>query len=419
MLTETPLYYEPFDPSCRAGLFETYQRLHHEAPVLHTQSGMWVVSRMDDVRTIHTHTDRFSNRVNGSEALLPTVDPDNPDLAARLRPVFDQMLLDSKELLTSTVIVGADPPIHTAHRNSVNKAFTRRRIEDLRTFVREEVGKCLADIETADVYEVVDSLAGVIPLRVMERLLGLDPKDSKDFKRWAYALAAQLNADETRGSVEHVGAHFDLLKDFSDYFIPIMRERKANPGDDLISAIMLEVDDVLTASEAILFILTLMSAGIETTSNLISNVIVSLMALPDQLKLVLDDPSLVPAAIEESLRFDAPFQFSFREAAEDVELSGVTIPKGAMIILLIGAANHDQKYFENPSRFDLTRKSQHVGFGSGIHFCLGAALARMETQVSITGILPHLPSFTLDPEAVVPRNSLLMWGPEAVPLVRR
>jgi cytochrome P450 len=419
MRTETPVYYEPFDPACRDGVFETYVRLHNEAPVLHTESGMWIVSRMDDVRIVHSRPDLFSARANGSEAMIPTVDPNNEALAERLAPVFDQMLLDSKELLTATVIVGADPPVHTLHRNSVNRAFTRRRIEALRGFVEDEVDKCLVGIDQAERYDVAESLASVLPLRVMERLFGLENTNSKNFKRWAYALAAQLNADEERGSVAQIGRHFDLLREFSDYFVPIMRERKENPGTDLISDIMSDEDDILNASEAVMFILTLMSAGVETTSNLIGNVIVSLMEHPDQLALVLDDPSRVPAAVEESLRYDSPFQFSFREAAQDVELSGVTIPKGGLIILLIGAANRDEKYFPDPGRFDLTRTSQHVGFGHGIHFCLGAALARMETQTAVARILPYLPDFRLDSDGVVDRPSLIMWGKEKIPLVRR
>jgi cytochrome P450 len=419
MQTDSPVYYEPFDPACRDGLFETYARLHDEAPVYHTRSGMWVVSRMDDVRTMYSRPDLFSNHAQGSEAMVPTVDPGNAALAERLRPVFASMLLDSRELQRADVLVGADPPIHTLQRNSVSRAFTRRRIEALRGFVEEEVGKCLEGIDKASSYDVVDSLANVIPLRVMERLFGLDTSNSRNFKRWAYALAAQLNANENRGSVEHIGAHYDLLKEFSDYFVPLMRERRENPGSDLISDIMTNEDDILNASETVLFIITLMSAGIETTSSLIGNVVVSLMAFPDQIGLVLADPSLVPAALEESLRFDSPFQFSFREATQDVELSGVRIPKGGLIILLIGAANRDEKYFADPGRFDLTRAAQHVGFGKDIHFCLGAALARMESQIAIERLLPYLPAFELDPGAVIARPSLIMWGRERVPLVRR
>jgi cytochrome P450 len=419
-MDDKPLYYDPFDPACREGLFETYARLHKEAPVYQAATGWWIVSTMDDVHTIHTSPHLFSNRNNGSETLIPAVDPDNADLAERLRPVFDKMLLDTQELLRANVIVGADPPVHTTHRNCVNRAFTRGRVEALRGFVESVVASCLEEIDTAETFDVSDDLACIIPLRVMERLFDLPEVDSNNFKRWAYALAAQLDAEVTRGSVEFYGRHFDLLKEFSDYFVPIFNERKKNPGNDLISDIMSGGDDIITVSEAVLFVLTLLSAGVETTANLIGNVIISLMRHPDQLQMVIDDPSLVNAAVEESLRYDSPFQFSFREAAQDVVLSGVTIPKGGQIILLIGAANHDAKHFPNPDSYDLTRASAgHVGFGHGIHFCLGVSLARMEAQIAVREIVAHLPDFTLDENGIVEVNSLLMWGRRKIPLVRR
>jgi len=169
-MDDKPLYYDPFDPACREGLFETYARLHKEAPVYHTETGWWIVSTMDDVHTIHTSPHLFSNRNNGSETLIPAVDPDNEALADRLRPVFEKMLLDTQELLRATVIVGADPPVHTTHRNCVNRAFTRGRVEALRGFVESVVASCLEEIDTAETFEVSDDLACIIPLRVMERL---------------------------------------------------------------------------------------------------------------------------------------------------------------------------------------------------------------------------------------------------------
>jgi cytochrome P450 len=162
-----------------------------------------------------------------------------------------------------------------------------------------------------------------------------------------------------------------------------------------------------------------LGAGIETTANLIGNVTVELLRNPDQLDLLLADPALVDAAIEESLRYDSPFQFVFRETTSDIELSGVTIPGGSIVLNMIGAANHDPAHFKDPDRFDITRKPAHVGFGQGIHFCLGAALARMEARAALRGILPHLREFALDEEHIVDRPSLLIWGRLQIPLVRR
>ena len=418
MTTTAPLYFEPFDPACRDGLFATYARLHAEAPVRRCGSGVWTVVRLDDIRTLYSRTDLFSNRPNGTETLRPDVDLDDPDAAALLGPVFDSMLLDTKELLSATVITGADPPVHTQIRRSVVRAFTPRRIESMREFVREEVAGCLAGIEDRARFDVIEDLAGQIPLRVMTRLFGLDQRDAERVRRWAYALAAQLNAEETRGSVAWTAAHYRLVGEFADYFVPLMRERAANPGPDLLSDIMAVEEDTLTASEAVLFIFTILGAGIETTANLIGNVVVELMRHPDQLQMVVADPDRVPDAVEESLRYDSPFQFTFREAKVDVELSGVLIPAGAMILNMVGAANHDPAHFTDPDRFDITRTTQHVGFGHGIHFCLGAQLARMEAVAAVRGLLPHLPGLALDEDGIVNRESLLIWGRSSVPLYR-
>ena len=413
------LYFEPFDLSCRTGLFETYARLHREAPVRQCGSGFWSVVRLDDLRSMYTRQDVFSNRPNGAETINPPVDFEIPEVAERLLPVFDTMLLDTHELLSAPVIVGADPPLHTRIRSTVNRAFTRGRIQSLREYIEEEVASCLAGIDEAEVFEVNDDLATQIPLRVMTRLFGLDPADDVKFRDWAYRLASQLNAENSRGSAVWLEAHYTLIGEFADYFVPLIQERTVNPGADLLSDIAAEESDALNASETVLFILTLLGAGIETTSNLIGNVVVELLRHEDQLEMVLDDPSLVPAAIEESLRFDSPFQFTFRQAKVDAELSGVVIPGGSLILNMIGAANRDPAHFVDPDRFDINRTGPHMGFGQGIHYCLGAALARMEAEAAITGLLPHLRDFALDEEGIVDRASILIWGREKVPLVRR
>jgi cytochrome P450 len=416
--TTEPLYFEPFDPACREGIFDTYARLHREAPVRRCESGYWTVVRLDDIRTLYTRTDLFSNRPNGTETMRPDVDMDDPEAASRLGPVFDSILLDTKELLAATVITGSDPPFHTQIRKSVSRAFTRARIDALREFIDEEVGRCVRDIRDASRFDVINELAAHIPLRVMTRLFGLDPRDVERFRQWANAMAAQLDAEENRGSIAWKERHYRLIGEFADYFVPLMSQRAANPGSDLLSDIMAAEDDALSASEAVLFIFTLLGAGSETTTNLIGNVVVELMRHPDQLKMVIADPDLVPAAIEESLRYDSPFQFTFREAKVDVELSGVQIPAGSKVLNMLGAANRDPSHFADPDRFDITRKSQHMGFGQGIHFCLGAALARMEANAAVRALLPHLADFTLDEEGIVDRTSLLIWGRSRVPLKR-
>jgi cytochrome P450 len=418
-VTATPLYFDPFDISCRADLFETYRRLHTEAPVYRTPSGWWAVTRLDDVRRMYTETSVFSNRPNGNDTMRPLVDFDHLDIAERLRPVFDTMVLDAQELMTAAVIVGSDPPVHTRLRRSVNKAFTRPRIEALRGFIAEEVDRCLRNIGTADVFDVNNELATNIPLSVMTRLLGLDRADDEKFRHWALALASQLDAKIDFGSATWLERHYRLIADFAEYFVPIVEERKRRPGPDLISDVVAGEDDILNASEAVIFIFTLLGAGVETTSNLMGNAVAALMRRPDQLRMVEENPDLVTDALEESLRFDSPFQFTFREAKADVEVSGVTISAGSQILNMLGAANRDPAHFANPDVFDMTRKAAHVGFGHGVHFCLGAALARLESAAALRSLIPHLRDFELDEDNILRRESLLIWGHTSIPLRRR
>jgi cytochrome P450 len=417
--TAAPIYFEPFDIACRSTLFETYERLHAEAPVYQTPSGWWALTRLDDVRRLYTETSTFSNRLNGNDTMRPLVDFGNPSVPARLRSVFDTMMLDAQELMSAAVIVGADPPVHTRMRRSVNKAFTRARIQALHGFIQEEVDRCLADIRVANEFDVNNDLATEIPLSVMTRLFGLDRADEAEFRHWAFALASQLDAGHDHGSDAWLERHYRLISDFAEYFVPIIEERKRHPGPDLISDVVAGEDGILNASEAVLFIFTLLGAGIETTSNLMGNVVTALMRRPAQLQMVVENPDLVDDAIEESLRFDSPFQFTFREATAEVEVSGVTIPAGGRILNMIGAANRDPAHFQNPAVFDITRKAPHVGFGHGVHFCLGAALARLESGVAVRALVPHLQDFDLVEDEVAPRESLLIWGHTSIPLHRR
>jgi cytochrome P450 len=417
--TAAPIYFEPFDITCRSTLFDTYDRLHAEAPVYRTPSGWYALTGLDDVRRLYTETSTFSNRINGNDTMRPLVDFDNPSVAARLRPVFDTMMLDAQELMSAAVIVGAAPPVHTRLRRSVNKAFTRARIEALHGFIHEEVARCMTNIRDADAFDVNADLATEIPLSVMTRLFGLDRGDEAKFRHWALALASQLDAEHDHGSEAWLERHYRLISDFADYFVPIVEERKRNPGPDLISDVVAGEDDTLNASEAVLFIFTLLGAGIETTSNLMGNAVAALMRRPAQLQMVIDDVARVDDAIEESLRFDSPFQFTFREAKTDVEVSGVQIPAGGRILNMIGAANRDPAHFADPGVFDLTRKAAHVGFGHGVHFCLGAALARLESSIALKALVPHLAKYELDEDHIVPRESLLIWGHTSIPVRRR
>jgi cytochrome P450 len=421
-VTETTgLYYEPWDPRCRDRAFEIYQELLERAPVYTTPSGMYVVSRYDDVRDIMARPQLFSNRPNQDETIgfPPKMAPDTPpEVLQDLMAAASQLPLDLNELLTARVIVGADAPQHTRQRALVSRGFTPRRIAGVTDVINRTVSECLAGIESSGGFDLVERLATPLPVRVIADILSVEPEHYPDVKRWSDVLAT-LPTSEDRGSIDSIIALLGMLKEFSEYFVPRIEARKANPLDDLLSDIVrVEDADTLTATEAVLFLLVLMAAGNETSTNLIGNTVVALLQNPDQLALLQADPTLVPKVIEESVRYRSPFQFLFREAIEDVEVAGTVIPKGGMIVILVGAANHDPRHFEAPERFDITRTTPHLAFGHGIHFCLGAHLGRAEAAGALTGLLPHLSRFRLADEPLEPIGSLLICGYQRIPLVR-
>jgi cytochrome P450 len=424
-MTSTELYYEPWDPACREGLFDTYQRLIREAPVYRAPSGTWVVSSYEGVEYIFCNPDLFSNRPNQDETIgfPPKVDVNNRESVAtmtRLAKLAETLPLDFNDLLVARVIVGADPPQHTRQRKIVNHGLTARRVGMFKNRIEEIVANCLDGIERRDRYELVSELAIPVPVGVIADLLSVTPDRYADVRRWSDTVA-NLPQSEGRGSPEVMFELFGMLKELSEYFVPLIEDRRDNPRDDMISDLVHAVEvDTMTVTETVLFILVLMSAGNETTTNLIGNTVVELLNNPDQLDLLLSRPELVSSALEEGVRTQTPFQFLFREARQDVDVCGTTIPKDSVIAILVGAANRDPSHFEDPDRFDITRSTPHLGFGKGIHFCLGAPLARLEAERALTGLLPHLPRFQLDPNADLQLgDSLLIRGYKQIPLVGR
>jgi cytochrome P450 len=424
-MTSIELYYEPWDPACREGLFDTYQRLIHEAPVYRAPSGTWVVSSYEGVEYIFSNPDLFSNRPNQDETIgfPPKVDLNDDQSVAtmtRLAKLAEGLPLDFNDLLVARVIVGADPPQHTRQRKIVNRGLTARRVGMFKDRIDEIVAKCLDGIEGRDRYELVSELAIPVPVGVIADLLSVTTDRYADVRRWS-DMVANLPQGEGRGSPETMFQLFGMLQELSEYFVPMIEDRRENPRDDMISDLVRAVEvDTMTVTETVLFILVVMSAGNETTTNLIGNTVVELLRNPDQLDLLLSRPELVASALEEGTRTQTPFQFLFRETLQDVDVCGTTIPKDSVIAILVGAANRDPSRFEDPDRFDITRNTPHLGFGKGIHFCLGAPLARLEAQQALTALLPHLPRFAIDPDADLELgDSLLIRGYKQIPLVAR
>ncbi|MEW2353635.1 cytochrome P450 [Spirillospora sp. NPDC029432] len=288
-------------------------------------------------------------------------------------------------------LLGMDPPDHTRLRALVAKAFTARRTEALRPRVQEITDRLLDAIDGEA--DLIRALAVPLPVQVICELLGVPAADRDRFREWTAVLTVPAPTREARA------LRRDVALAFNDYLMGVIAERREHPGDDLISGLIeaREGDAALTEVEMLNIVALLLVAGHETTMNLIGNGVLALLQAPDQLALLRKRPELLPAAIEELLRYDGPVdRASQRVALEDMEIAGTPIPKGAWVHVSLGAAGRDPAAFRDPDELDLTRTpNRHVAFGHGLHFCLGAPLARLEGQIAIGSLLERFPDLAL------------------------
>jgi cytochrome P450 len=249
------------------------------------------------------------------------------------------------------------------------------------------------------------------PVTVIAELLGVDAERRADFKRWSDAAMKGVFEEVGEEEGRRVG---ELLRQMADYFDRVIEERRRDPGGDLISELVRAEEEraVLTATEVKTFVFTLLVAGSVTTTYLLANALRALLAHPDELARVQAQPALIPSLVEEALRYDTPATMLFRTATRDVELGGAAISKGAVVAPLFGSANRDEAVFPDPDRFDVARDPRdHLAFGQGIHFCLGAALARLEARSAFEVLLPGLRKPVLDQESLTWLPSLVFRGP--------
>lgn len=374
------------DPTLIADPYGGYNQLREEGPVLlgtRMDGGpAWYVTRQEDVRTVLSDT-RFVNNA----AAVPGMNVDNArdnmlealGITPELAPYINNSILD---------VDGID---HTRLRKLVSRAFTVRRINALRPRV-EEITTDLLDRFT-DPVDLVAEFGYPLPITVISELVGVPEADRPSWRGWGNALVSlkkERFAPAVREMVDH---SFDLI-----------RRRRAEPADDLITDLIRVQDeggDQLTDDEMVTMVLTLVMAGHETTAHLISAGALALMNHPDQLALLHADPDLWPTAVHELMRWCGPVQITrLRYAAEDLEIAGTTIHAGDAVQAVLVSANHDPREYPDPDRLDVTRRPAgrgegHVGFGHGIHYCLGAALARQEGEVALRGLFDRYPNIAL------------------------
>ncbi|HET7483736.1 MAG TPA: cytochrome P450 [Actinomycetota bacterium] len=384
--------FDPFDPEFKRDPYPTYHSLRETDPVHETPLGNYVLTRYADVVSILRDPSMSSDFRNSTTY-------------AQFREMSPTLFEDRQPSL-----LFLDPPDHTRLRTLVNKAFTARRIEQLRDRVDEVVDELLGRARTGGEMDVVEDLAYPLPVTVISEMLGVPAEDHRLFRSWSQDLVATLDPIVPPDRVERAMRSSDA---FREYFRALIAQRRSAPSDDLLSA-LIEAEDQgkqLTEEELLITLVLLLVAGHETTVNLISNGVFALLTNRDQWERLVADPSLIRTAIEELLRFDSPVQFIGRVAMHDLELDGVSIDKGKELIGLLGAANRDPGQFADPDRLDITRSdNRHLAFSGGAHFCLGASLARLEGQIAIGALAREFPAMELIDTAPPHRETMTLRG---------
>jgi cytochrome P450 len=375
------------DPTVIADPYPHYAWLRDEAPVYHcTDPNLWVLSRHDDVAVAVRDASRFSSDLGKASRF-----DDNPFNPAMKFPRWLAAVLG--RIVPLRTLLTSDPPDHTQLRRKVSRAFTPRRITAWEPRIREIAEHLVDDIAANandEPIDLVSNLASPLPTIVIAEMMGIPADRHDDFKRWSDNLVNGLltGGDNIKMLISAV--------EISWFFARTVRARRRIPGDDLVSLLVAgdRDADALSLVELIKFCVLLLVAGNETTTNLISNAMLALLDRPDLWQQITVDPALASAAVEEALRFDGPGQGLLRIATADITIGDSTIPAGARVLPLIGSANRDRRHWDDPDEFRLDRKpNEHIAFGSGIHFCIGNALARIESSAAIEMLarrLPHL-----------------------------
>jgi cytochrome P450 len=318
----------------------------------------------------------------------------------------------------ATTMLFADPPIHTRLRKLVSRDFTPRRIRELEPRIRELTNMLLDQVKERGDFEVMRDLANPLPVMVIAEMLGVERELYGTFKHWSDAI---ISGDNTLPGNPLPAEFTTSVDDLRAYFSAQIEKRRTSPGPDLVSALVAAhtESDALDANELMAFVILLLLAGNETTTNLIGNGMLALGRNPDQMKMLQREPSLLPRAIEEMLRYDGPVQSTARFTKSDLELGGTFFPAGFPIFVILAAANRDPAQFPDPDRFDISRDpNDHLAFGEGIHFCIGSPLARLEAQIAFSSMLERFPKLRLrDPGAKLQyKGSYFLRGLAALPM---
>ena len=393
--TAGDVYYDPYDVAINADPYPTFRRLRDEAPIYHNDRyDVWALSRHADVETGLVDWQTFSScRGDILEIIQAGVE------------------------LPPGVVMFEDPPPHTMHRGLMSRVFTPRRMAALEDQVREFCVRCLDPLVGTDRFDIVAELGAVMPMRVIGMLLGIPESDQIAVRDKADAI---LRTD--------AGRPLEIRRDAianGEIFAEYIEWRAGHPSDDLMTVLLnAEFDDEegvrrrLTRPEVLTYTQVLAGAGNETTGRLIGWLAKVLAEHPDQRRELVEDRTLIPHAVDETLRFEPTGPHLARYVARDVEYYGTTVPEGSAMLLLVGSANRDERRYHRPDEFDIHRTDvQHLTFGYGLHFCLGASLARLEGRVALDELLTRFHEWDVDYDAIRLSSTSTVRGWESMPII--
>jgi len=389
------MHYNPTLPEVRANLYAHYAYLRDHAPVYWVESlQAWAVSRHDDVTYILKNPHLFSSSA-----------------------FFDRLLGEFNPVPEIPWMITSDPPAHTRLRKLANKGFMPSMIRNLTPRIGAITLELIERLRVQREFDFTRDFSAVFPVLVIAEMLGVERERRADFKRWADDIISAANR-ATASEEDHQRIR-QSVRDVREYFEETIAHRRQAPGDDIISAFVRaeEENQALTSTEVLSLSILLLLGGSETTTNLLGSLMVTLLEQLDDLARVRRDPSLIPQLVEEGLRYHSPVQALFRQTTQTVEIAGTSIPAHTTVMPLLASANRDPRKFPDPARFDLTRNTDgHVAFGLGVHFCLGAPLARAEARVALEALLPYLPSLKTTAQPATWLDSFFVRGPKTLPL---
>ncbi len=392
---DTDVSYDPYDVAINADPYPTYARLREKAPIYYNdQYDFWALSRHQDVQKALVDWRTFSNT--------------RSDILDIIKAGVD---------LPPGVILFEDPPVHTMHRGLMSRVFTPKRMAQLEGQVRQFCGRCLDPLVGAEGFDIVTELASIMPMRVIGMLLGIPEQDQIAVRNKTDANLRTEPGKPMDVKEEEV-ANGDMFAEYIDW-------RAKHPSNDLMTQLLTaEFEDehgetrTLTRQEVLTYTAVIAGAGNETTGRLIGWLAKVLAEHPDQRRAVVEDRSLIPKVIDETLRFEPTGHATARYVAQDVPYYGTTVPAGSPILLLLGSANRDPCRYQSPDVYDIGRKDiQHLTFGYGLHFCLGANLARLEGRVALEELLNRWPEWDIDYDNIKLAPTSTVRGWEQMPLV--